>query len=550
MKFGKQLVASQYEPWQDKYMPYARFKRLLSRKKFMMDKEASERKAALKQTAAAMSSPASPGYGTYVDPEVELQQRMASETTPLKAVVSPEVEEASLQPDISHANLDEFFVLLDAELKKVDEFFLEKLAELKDAVNHFKRLSHHAYSSDRGTTWNRLQQVFTELTALRDYAMLNVTAFRKIVKKYDKTMGTDALPQFMARLETHPIATSTEPQALIEVIESMVSRDKLLQLEQFARLQRSKDKGEILPAVKIPALLVAVGVFVFTANVKLLQVDDPFADRCLAVLAFVVTLWITEALPYFATALLVPVLVVFMDVMRDPNHRHHPMSRVDAANFVLDHLVNHTTILILGGYAISAAFSRCKLEMWIASQLQKYFGHSPKLFILSIMFLGLILSMWISNHTAPVLCCSILMPVIRDYPTDSPFVKALLLGLAFGSNFGGMTTPIASMQNVLAVTYLDAVGLPVSFGEWILVALPFCIIGVLISWVVIITAIPPNDVDHIPVIMYTPDEAGLKPRDIAVIVLSLGTILLWSTFAYTSDTFGDLGGCLSFRCGF
>src|SRR3546814_5277345 len=54
-----------------------------------------------------------------------------------------------------------------------------------------------------------------------------------------------------------------------------------------------------------------------------------------------------------------------------------------------------------------SAFSRCKLEMWIASQLQKYFGHSPKLFILSIMFLGLFLSMWISNHTAPVLCISI-----------------------------------------------------------------------------------------------------------------------------------------------
>lgn len=52
----------------------------------------------------------------------------------------------------------------------------------------------------------------------------------------------------------------------------------------------------------------------------------------------------------------------------------------------------------------------------------------------------------ISNHTAPVLCLSIIEPIIRDFPPDSPFTKCLLLGLAFGCNFGGMMTPISSMQ--------------------------------------------------------------------------------------------------------
>jgi phosphate transporter len=41
------------------------------------------------------------------------------------------------------------------------------------------------------------------------------------------------------------------------------------------------------------------------------------------------------------------------------------------------------------------------------------------LFLLAIMFLGLFLSMWISNHTAPILCCTMLLPLVRDLPKDS-----------------------------------------------------------------------------------------------------------------------------------
>lgn len=114
-------------------------------------------------------------------------------------------------------------------------------------------------------------------------------------------------------------------------------------------------------------------------------------------------------------------------------------------------------MLLLGGYSISSAFSRCQLELRIAAILQKQFGNKPKTFILAIMFLGLFLSMWISNHTAPILCSAIILPIVRDLPSDSRFSQCLLLGLAFACNFGGMMTPISSLQNALAVSYLEQV---------------------------------------------------------------------------------------------
>jgi hypothetical protein len=52
-------------------------------------------------------------------------------------------------------------------------------------------------------------------------------------------------------------------------------------------------------------------------------------------------------------------------------------------------------------------------------------------------------------------------------PPGDPYAKALLLGIAFSNNIGGMTTPIASPQNVVrarepAGDLLDVLGLEVT----------------------------------------------------------------------------------------
>jgi phosphate transporter len=74
---------------------------------------------------------------------------------------------------------------------------------------------------------------------------------------------------------------------------------------------------------------------------------------------------------------------------------------------------------VAGGYTVSSAFSRCQLELRVASKLQTHFGHNPQVFILMVMLVGLFLSAWISNHTAPILCASIILPIVRDLPTNS-----------------------------------------------------------------------------------------------------------------------------------
>jgi phosphate transporter len=169
-------------------------------------------------------------------------------------------------------------------------------------------------------------------------------------------------------------------------------------------------------------------------------------------------------------------------------------------------------------------------------------GHSPRLFILAVMFLGLFLSMWISNHTAPILCTTILTPIIQDLPQKCRFTKGLLLGLAFACNFGGMSTPISSLQNALAVGQLQAIGITVSFGRWLLVSLPFCTLGVLLSWAVLCILVRPDDVDTIPAVVYSHQGGGAAgKRNIAVISFCSVIVLLLATSQMWEPYVGDIG---------
>lgn len=114
-------------------------------------------------------------------------------------------------------------------------------------------------------------------------------------------------------------------------------------------------------------------------NIPRSYIDDVWIghdaqQRCLAMLVFITLLWITEAIPYFATALLVPPLVVFLQILGDKSNPDNalPASKRSkslasqfhkslfplekAAKKVMSLLVNHTTILIMGGSAAIVKF--------------------------------------------------------------------------------------------------------------------------------------------------------------------------------------------------
>ncbi len=220
-----------------------------------------------------------------------------------------------------------------------------------------------------------------------------------------------------------------------------------------------------------------------------------------------ITLWVTEAVPYFCTGMLVPVLVVLMGLAVNPD-TGEVLSPKLASHHVVTRLFSQTSFLVLLGFAISAAFCRAQLELRIAEVFQTRLGDRPRLFILGVMFLGLFLSMWVNNHTAPIVCAAFLGPILQDFGKDSRFNRATLLGLTIACNIGGMMSPIASIHNALAVAALSTAGIDVSFGSWVVVAVPLATAATVASWALVLRWEPPDDVTEVPLVLYDKQPLG------------------------------------------
>lgn len=387
-----------------------------------------------------------------------------------------------------------FWAIIETDIARAGSHATSRTAVLRERLNVLREDAH----------LTTVRDVHAEVIALQDFVRLNGVALRKAVKKYDKTVGPrfgvdPALPSFMDRLRTEPLMLCAARLVELEeiTIASLVSRDKLVQWRVEADAQGGPSRffekynandGDTLKTAwelrrKLVTGLVALALFIILLCVPCFP-DDPVASRAAALVVLLICLWTTQAVPYHATAFAAPVLVVSMRVLVDNGQ---PMPPKEAGRTVLSLFFGSSTFLLLGGYALSASLSKCELEVLAADALRALSRESPQAYLLCIMLLGCLLSAVLSNSTAAVLCVSVLNPVLSELDANQPLGKALLLGLAFGCNAGGMLSPIASMQNIISVQALEQVGVEVPFGAWCAIAAPVALASTLSSWAVLAT---------------------------------------------------------------
>ena len=76
-------------------------------------------------------------------------------------------------------------------------------------------------------------------------------------------------------------------------------------------------------------------------------------------------------------------------------------------------------------------------------------------------------------------------------------------------------TPIASLQNVLALSALEHAGIEITFGSWIMFAVPFCVVCVLLCWLILMICFNTDDVKEIPLIVHTRTASVGKKKEVS-----------------------------------
>jgi sodium-dependent dicarboxylate transporter 2/3/5 len=243
--------------------------------------------------------------------------------------------------------------------------------------------------------------------------------------------------------------------------------------------------------IKVIVGLVAAGI-VLALPREAFGIDGLTAlqQRVMATFVFAMCFWVLEPIPIFATSVMVVVIELLF--MSDKGIRGlAPAGGTLSHRDVMHNFADPIIMLFLGGLFIGAAATKYKLDVNLGRVLLRPFGSRPRWVMLGMMIATAVFSMFMSNTATTAMMLAVLMPVLRSIDPKDPARIAFALSIPFAANIGGIGTPIGTPPNAVAMKYLapdllgragGSTGPLISFGGWMLFAVPFVIVLLAATW--------------------------------------------------------------------
>jgi solute carrier family 13 (sodium-dependent dicarboxylate transporter), member 2/3/5 len=234
-------------------------------------------------------------------------------------------------------------------------------------------------------------------------------------------------------------------------------------------------------------LLIALAGFLLPFFVEFPGLSQA-GHRLVSIFLLAVVLWVTEAIPLFATsAVVILLLVLTLSKSSADMMWGMPADFPKAPDFTAytNSLADKVLILFLGGFFIAAGAEKYGLDRNLTSIMLKPFGKKPSRVLLGIMMITGILSMWMSNTATCATMMTVVLPIALRLDPDDRFRVALILGVPFAANLGGIGTPVGTPPNAIALGALKNGSC--SFVQWMAFGIPLAIILLTAAWLVLIT---------------------------------------------------------------
>ena len=256
----------------------------------------------------------------------------------------------------------------------------------------------------------------------------------------------------------------------------------------------------------------------------------PEAQRAAAIFVLMGIWWATEAVPIAITAL-IP-LVFF------------PLLGVASIEATAAPYANKNIFLFLGGFFLSLAIQKCNLHKRIALTILKFTGTRGKSIIAGFMVSSCLLSMWIMNTSTTIMLLPIglaIIAVVKESMTELSeleklnFQVALLLGIAYAANIGGIATLIGTAPNMALNGFMeDQYNVSISFLDWMKVGVPVSLTLLPLAWLSLTRlSFPVNfqtsEQTQATIINMRHSLGEIKTSEKRVLFIFLFTAFLWVT---------------------
>ncbi|MGI9106910.1 MAG: SLC13 family permease [Pyrinomonadaceae bacterium] len=220
-------------------------------------------------------------------------------------------------------------------------------------------------------------------------------------------------------------------------------------------------------------LLLAPAVFIVLLLLPMPALK-PEAHRLAAVMAAVVVLWVTEALPLPTTALLGAAACVVL--------------RVAPAKDVFAPFADPLMFLFIGSFILARAIFLHRLDRRLAFGVLslKWVGARPGRILFAFGAVTAFMSAWISNTATTAMMFAIGMAILAflfdneqegGSKINRRYATGLMLMTAFAASIGGLATPIGTPPNVIGLGFIrQLLGVEFPFFKWAMIGTPVVII--------------------------------------------------------------------------
>ncbi|XWS12927.1 hypothetical protein CRYUN_Cryun37aG0132200 [Craigia yunnanensis] len=237
--------------------------------------------------------------------------------------------------------------------------------------------------------------------------------------------------------------------------------------------------------VSLKSIYVLLGPLLCAIICLYVRFDGPVTSRnMLAVLAWVFSWWLTEAVPMPITS--IAPLFLF------------PLFGIASADSVAHSYMDDVITLVLGSFILVLAVERYNIHRRLALNITSRFCGdpvNPPLLLLGICATTAFVSMWMHN----VACAVMMMPVATGIlqrlpvgPTQSTpvrnFCRAVVLGVSYATPIGGMSTLTGTGVNLILVamwksSYPETK--PIGFNTWFFFGFPLALLIFFALWAIL-----------------------------------------------------------------
>jgi sodium-dependent dicarboxylate transporter 2/3/5 len=273
----------------------------------------------------------------------------------------------------------------------------------------------------------------------------------------------------------------------------------------------------------------------FGAGAVLLSLPTPsglsnIGMRTLGLVVSAFLLFLTEAVPLPAVALLIAIFEVLLGI------------GTPAA--VAQSFMNDSVFFIMGSLMLAAALVKQNLDKRIALAILQFTGPQVKNIVLGMVGISALIASIIGEHTVAAMMLPVGVTLISFSHDDKKKVKKLgvliMLSIAYGAMIAGIGTPSGGARNAIMLAYWKQLfGIHVTYFRWMEYAYPMVIIQVPLVATLLYRIFRPEIVDLSPAVAVlrekVREQGRMSKKEWASIGIFLLTVVMWMTI---SDSIG------------